>query len=237
MTNTAATGRGDRASRRIICPRLIGLRRATGLLGGLTLGLALGLAGAAIGTGRHPAWAAPTTAGEAAGSGVAYAGPVVDQEPAGLGVRFRRPAEWVESRPNGHTLVLSGPRESPQWVTTITLTNQQNPTPSLPNQGAARLLAEYLAAIADRGGAHETLREAPFHYTNPGPGVDGVQAVVRFLAPTGPVRQWVVVLARVDIPVAHVLIYAAPDDLFDQGLPVARLVADSLTILPSAARR
>lgn len=220
----AARQRTGRGAQRIGGTR-DGDQRVAGLVGGC---LAVGLLAAVV-----PGAAAAPSVATAQPAGQGGAGAVRESEPTGLGLRFHRPAAWVETRKNGHTLLLSGPPDTPQWVTTLTLTNQQNPTPSLPSQGAARLLAEYLEAVANREGGHETLREAPFHYTNPGPGVDGVQAVIRFMAATGPVRQWVVVIARMDIPAAHVVIYSAPDEAFDAGLAAARLVVDSLTLLPA----
>jgi hypothetical protein len=154
-------------------------------------------------------------------------------EPKGMGLRYRMPEIWSQEPQDGHSLILHGPRDTPQWFATVQITNQKNPTPSLPSQGAARVVSDYVAYIQSKGQTQEILREAPFHYINSGPGVDGTQAVSRFQGKEGPVRQWIVAIGRADIPVVHVAIYSAPDDLFDDGLAAAKAIIESMTVTPA----
>jgi hypothetical protein len=181
----------------------------------------------------------PTAAGavpagaDAAPATSTYPGALRPVTPKGMGMRYSLPESWSQEAENGHTQVHHGPRDTPEWYATVTVTNQKNPTPSLPSQGAAQLVSDYVAAIQAKGETQEILREAPFRYTNPGPGVDGTQAVTRFLGKEGLVRQWVVAVGRADIPVVHLVIYTAPDDLFDQALPAARVIVESLTVNPA----
>ncbi|MCF8482615.1 MAG: hypothetical protein K9H25_19500 [Rhodospirillum sp.] len=160
-------------------------------------------------------------------------GALVPMAPKGMGIHYRMPESWSQTVENGHSLLIQGPRDTPQWYATVQLTNQKNPTPSLPSQGAARAVSDYVAFIQTKGETQEILREAPFHYVNSGPGVDGTQAVTRFLGKEGPIRQWVVAIGRADIPVVHLAIYTAPDDLFDEGLPSAQTIVESITVEPA----
>ncbi len=174
-----------------------------------------------------PSWAKAATATAQA------AAPGQSLQPDGMGLRLSLPAGWEMTQRDGHTVVVSGAPGSPAYFATVTVTNQENPTPQDPASGAATLLSTYLDAIRARGPNQEVLREAPFRYLNPGPGADGLQAVVSFAAPSGVMRQWVVVVPRADIPVAHVIIYSATDEDFDTYLNQARRVLDSLRVLPA----
>ncbi|MBK1677915.1 hypothetical protein CKO38_14795, partial [Rhodospirillum rubrum] len=167
----------------------------------------------------------------AAGGG--YDGAVSAATPKGMGVSLRYPAQWSLTAVDGHTVVLGGAKGGADWYTALTLTNQQNPAPDDPVAGTAVLVTETLRAIEARTVDHERLRQAPFHYVNDGPGADGEQAVIRFMGAREPMRSWVVVIARTDIPVAHILIYSAPDNDFDRGLPAAQLIVESLTVRPA----
>ncbi|GEO80663.1 hypothetical protein [Pararhodospirillum oryzae] len=158
---------------------------------------------------------------------------VAEAQPPGLGLRFRYPAGWTVARVDGHTVLVSGPQGTEDWLTTLTISNQELPAAGGADQKAGAMITDYLAAIRARSGQHEVLQEAPFQFEGSGPGRGGAQAVVRFQGDDGPVRQWMVIVPRTDIPVAHVLLYSAPDDAFERGVPVVQRVLDSLVLLPA----
>ncbi|MBE1236358.1 hypothetical protein IHV25_01650 [Phaeovibrio sulfidiphilus] len=143
------------------------------------------------------------------------------------------PSGWRARQVNDHTLVFSGPENTPDWLTTLTLTNQQNPDPVSPSAGARAMIADYIGALKNRGGDWEVLTEVPLRVA-PGALVDtGAQAVVRFQGASGPVRQWILIFPRTDIAAVHLLIYTAPDDLFERNLDRVRATVESLVPLPS----
>ncbi|CCG09172.1 hypothetical protein [Pararhodospirillum photometricum] len=162
---------------------------------------------------------------------------LAEAQPPGLGVHFRYPASWRLEKVDGHTVLLSGAPETPEWLTTVTLTNQENPDSKNPQAGAATLVAQYVAAIRARGTDQEILREAPFTFPGSGPAGNGQQAVARFQGQNGPVRQWMVAIPRADMAVALVVLYTAPDDAFEKALPTAQAVVDGMSFLPQKGKK
>ncbi|ABC23699.1 hypothetical protein [Rhodospirillum rubrum] len=210
------------------------LRRAVlgGLAGLIGLGMIAQASAAPSPPGLKPG-APAATEDQGGGESGDHDGAVSDATPKGMGVSLRYPAQWSLTAVDGHTVVLGGAKGGADWYTALTLTNQQNPAPDDPVAGTAVLVTETLRAIEARTVNHERLRQAPFHYVNDGPGADGEQAVIRFMGAREPMRSWVVAIARTDIPVAHILIYTAPDNDFDRGLPAAQLIVESLTVRPA----
>ena len=150
-------------------------------------------------------------------------------KPARWGLAVILPDGWQWKEPERFTALVLPPPDTPQGdAITLSLRNLHSPEGAGEDGGAAaladRLVGEMKAAPVDAS-IHTN---GPFRW-DVGPGVVmGRQVVADITLDGQPLRQWTVFLPSPLAPVVHMWQYAAPPGIFEQTLPDARAMLDSL---------
>lgn len=144
-----------------------------------------------------------------------------------FGVTLSYPDSWLNSLPEPFTLILGPADPALAGLVTVAVQNVTRPESEPADTSAKIMAADYLKQMKTMAQNLKVVSQVNFIW----PGVQaptGQQVVSDFDQGGLPLRQWAVFQRSPFGPVVHIWLYTAPQSTFDDWLPDARKVLDSL---------
>ncbi len=138
-----------------------------------------------------------------------------------LGYCIRYPADWIPTRPNAYTLLLSGEPGSQAYYATVTIASFASTSMGGRYETVQALLNAYKCDLVSG---------SPVVCIDSSGYPSGTGYIVEFNREGETFRQWRVVVARADGKVFHSWAFTAPIDLYSAYRPIAEAMYGSWTL-------
>lgn len=152
------------------------------------------------------------------------------------GYRLNYPSDWQRGTPQAYGLSLTPPLTQSSTLTSVLVLNLPFPTvgnkPLTSEQAVKAVTERYLNELKNQGSGAQVLRDVPFRWDTDSAIVLGRQVVSDFKKDQLPFRQWSVFMPSPYAPVLHLWQYTAPQSLFEDTLPTAQQILNSLKPAP-----